>query len=124
MSQVINGWGDFVYTTIALEAGIDNAPMAGQYLSLVPQMNDERVVGFGTDLIDASTNWLMEITNGDQTNSLSVCLIGGVVTPNVAPILLPVGYGMLRILPGCSQRIVYLVNTGWRPLIDGMLVAE
>lgn len=120
-NTAINGWDDLEYSTVTLTAGVDNTPTAEEYLVLVPAQNANRVVGFGTDDIDTSLNWMMEVANGDPTATMSILLIGGSPAQTPPQIVLPPGFSTLTLNPGYTQRVVFIAGVGWVPLFAGTL---
>lgn len=119
----INGWSNVDYSTAVLEMGADNVPPADEYMVVVPLQDDERIVSFGLDAVDASTNWIMEVANGDPTQTLNVLLVGGAPAQDPPEIVLPAGFTAVRIAPGRAQRIIFITGVGWVPLFGGTLVA-
>lgn len=117
-----NGWQNANYAEFQLTAG-DNTPDAAEYLVLIPAADGDTVSSIGLDEIIASDNWLAEIANGDQTQTMTLYLIGGQPGQTPPQLVLPPGFTKVQIPPGFTQRIAYIATIGaWVPLFNGTLV--
>lgn len=65
---------------------------------------------------------MMEVANGDPSQTMNVQLIGGLPAQDPPQIVLPPGYTKVTIPPGYAQRLSFIVGTGWVPLFSGTLV--
>ena len=121
MGHVVNGRKCLLYSTVLLEAGADNVPNADEYLVLLPQQADERVVGFipYSEMFDL--NWVIEVANGDPSQTKDILFIGGAPEQDPPEIVLPSGFTALRLKPGRAQRIAYISGTGFCVLLAGEL---
>lgn len=118
-SVTLNGWASMDYTSASLTSG-DNSPAASEYLVLIPASDGDRVVSFVPP--DSTLNWMMEVANGDTSGTKSVDLIAGIPAQTPPQIFVPGGNSKVTLAPGRTQRMAYIVGTGWVALFNGVLV--
>lgn len=120
--HTVNNWSDLDYDTANLAAGIDNAIDAGQYVTLLPAANNNRIVAFNLVDNDPTFNWEMRVENGDITNTMNILLIGGATFQTPPQIIMPPGKTTITLPPGYAQLLTYrAVLGGWFPQFPGTL---